>query len=226
MRSRLTQGSNEMVVEADCTDYIGSMSESLEGSMSLTFSTWRSADRESHLADFEDEATCPKASDTCDGAAVFNKITVQSVGFDEEPAPPEPIPEVEFYNITADSDMHGADFKFVLNGIGGQDLETDDRTLRISENNRAFLLDKQEDTPFWAYKHNYLGGSVSFDVDVSDVGCGCRAGVYLAAISDDDTNYFDPLDGDAKPQCSSIDLLEADIWAVQSASAPCSDGSC
>ena len=65
-----------MVVEADCTDYIGAMSNSLEGSMSLTFSTWRSADRDSHLADFEDEATCPKASNTCDGAAVFSKITV------------------------------------------------------------------------------------------------------------------------------------------------------
>ena len=226
VRSRLTQGANEMVVEAECFDYIGTMGPRLEGAMSLTFSTWRSAGRDASLADFEDKATCPKPSDSCDGAAVFSKITVQSVGFDEEPAPAEPIPEVEFKNITADSDMHGADFNFFLNGIGGQNLETEDRTLKISENNRAFLLDKQEDTPFWAYKHNYLGGSVSFDVDVSDVGCGCRAGVYLAAISDDDTNYFDPLDEGIKPQCSSIDLLEADIWAVQSASAPCSDGSC
>ena len=63
-------------------------------------------------------------------------------------------------------------------------MSTSDRTVGISENNRAFLLDKSEEDPIWTYRHDYLGGSVSFDVDVSDVGCGCRAGVYLAAVED------------------------------------------
>ena len=40
IRSRLTQGANEMVMESDCTDYITTMSDIIDGSMSLILSTW------------------------------------------------------------------------------------------------------------------------------------------------------------------------------------------
>lgn len=40
IRSRLTQGAKEMVLESDCTDYIASMTDIIDGQMSLTMSTW------------------------------------------------------------------------------------------------------------------------------------------------------------------------------------------
>mmetsp|Transcript_11879 Transcript_11879/g.15125 ORF Transcript_11879/g.15125 Transcript_11879/m.15125 type:complete len:256 (-) Transcript_11879:1506-2273(-) len=58
VRTRLTQGENEMLVEADCTDYIDSMTSKLDGSMALTASTWKSSGRDAQLANFEDSEQC------------------------------------------------------------------------------------------------------------------------------------------------------------------------
>jgi len=124
-----------------------------------------------------------------------------------------------------DSDEHGADFQFWLNGVEGQEIKTTDRTIEISENNRAFVLEKEEEIPFWAYQHKYLGGSVSFDVDISDVGCGCRAGIYLTTL-DDGACSWNPLEGGATPACSTIDLMEGSIWGIKTQSSPCADGAC
>ena len=90
VRTRLTQGSNTMEIDADCSDYISSMSKALEGDMALTFSTWRSAGRDASLANFEDAAQCPQPEATCDAATTTIKnIKVTSQGFDEEPEPKE-----------------------------------------------------------------------------------------------------------------------------------------
>jgi len=36
-----------------------------------------------------------------------------------------------------------------------------------------------------AYKHKYLGGTLKFDVNVSDVGCNCAAGVFLVTLDEE-----------------------------------------
>ena len=94
VRSTLTQDSRTLKMEADCTDYIDSMTSKLDGGMSLTFSTWRHAGRSTDLANFEDKTQCPTPKDECDGAAVFSSVKVTTKGFDEEPRP-EPTPEPE-----------------------------------------------------------------------------------------------------------------------------------
>ena len=116
------------------------------------------------------------------------------------------------------------DATLVLNGVKGQTLTTSGDSLKISENNRAFFLKDASEKVELAYKHNYLGGSISFDVDIADVGCGCTAGVYLAAI--DEKFNFKDLDEGVTPTCSSIDLMEADIWGLKTQTSACKNGVC
>lgn len=105
-------------------------------------------------------------------------------------------------------------------------LQTSDRSLEIGENNRAFILDLDDASTTWsAHYHNYLGGSVAFDVNVSDVGCGCAAGVYLTTSNDETCNWSD-YDANVTPQCTTIDLVEANMWGFRAGYMPCMDGSC
>lgn len=83
-------------------------------------------------------------------------------------------PEDPIKPFIADSSSRGADYQFWLNGLEGMYLQTSDRTIEIGEENRAFILEVDDETTTYnAHFHDYLGGSVAFDVDVSDVGCGC-----------------------------------------------------
>lgn len=67
-----------------------------------------------------------------------------------------------------------------VKGLDGQDLETDGDVVRMGYNNRAWVTDFADDeSVYWAYWHPYLGGTLSFDVDLSMVSCDCAAGIYL-----------------------------------------------
>ena len=101
----------------------------------------------------------------------------------------------------ASSDFYGKDSTYYLNGIAGQHLETDGHNIFMGENNRAFVLDTaQTDSTYWAYYEQYIGGSVQFDVDVSQVECDSVTGVYLAAL-DDDKCSWDMKDKGVVPEC-------------------------
>ena len=95
-------------------------------------------------------------------------------------------------------------------------METTDTTLRIGDENRAFILEKPEEVVREAYKHPYLGGTVTFDVDIRDVGCGCRAGVYLTTLNDNDCTWDQYTD--KVPSCSTLDLMEAHTWGFSTRS--------
>jgi len=59
-----------------------------------------------------------------------------------------------------------------------------------------------------AFKPNYLGGTLKYDVNVSDVGCNCAAGVFLVALDDDKCTmgeYASP----SRPDCPTIDIMKA-----------------
>lgn len=96
----------------------------------------------------------------------------------------------------------------------------------MHENNVAFVLDYPfDDSVFWAYNNKYQGGSLTFDVDVSSVGCGCAAGVYLTALNDDECSWNSYPVG-TKPQCPSIDVMEANSQGFVTAPHPCENGEC
>ena len=103
-------------------------------------------------------------------------------------------------------------------------METLDTTISVGDHNRAFILESAVEHVEEAYMHPYLGGTVSFDVDVSDVTCGCRAGVYLTTL-DDSACTWDPYT-DGAPRCSTLDLMEAHRSGFSSRTQACSGESC
>jgi len=126
----------------------------------------------------------------------------------------------------ANSSVVGADHQFWLNGIKGKQIATQDREIKLGEDNRAFVLKiNDESTTTSAYFHDYLGGTVQFDVDVSNVDCGCSAGVYLTTSNDKSCTWND-YGTNVTPQCTTIDLLEANRFGFKTQTMPCLSGSC
>jgi len=70
---------------------------------------------------------------------------------------------------------------------------------------------------------NSLGGSFSFDVDVSSQESGCVAGVYL--VDTDDMSCAE-VDQYGVPQCKSIDLMQANLYGFETKANPCTNGTC
>lgn len=66
---------------------------------------------------------------------------------------------------------------------------------------------------------------MTYNVDVSQVGCQCTAGLYLVSLNDE-TCSWDPKDEGVTPQCATIDIMENNIWDYASQSNPCEFGSC
>jgi len=66
------------------------------------------------------------------------------------------------------------------------------------------------------------GGSLSYDVDLSEMDCGCVAGMYLVQASD---NCIDTkMNGDSG--CQSIDVMQANKHGFNVQAHPCADGDC
>ena len=133
-------------------------------------------------------------------------------------------PEITSYPISVDGDSAGgfaAEFWGNLAGIQTTDA---DRKLTVQGNNRLYAVTsipsrpKAEWVDFTYRKLDLLNRDLSFDVDISGVGCGCNAAVYLVAMPNqpDATNaaYCDIQGPDGKA-CLEIDLLEGNTKAVQ-----------
>ena len=115
---------------------------------------------------------------------------------------------------------------YYLKGRDGKALCTDADKIEMGLDNRAFVLNEANDGSIdKAFKHNYLGGSLKFDVDVSDVGCNCAAGVFLVALDDKDCNWGDH-DSSSPPQCPRVDVMVANTAGFKTESRPCENGSC
>ena len=76
------------------------------------------------------------------------------------------------------------DVMFHIKGINQRALCTDGDQIEMGLNNRAWVL-KEENSRKSPVKPDYLGGTLRYVVDVSDVGCNCAAGVFLVAIDGD-----------------------------------------
>lgn len=75
-------------------------------------------------------------------------------------------------------------------GLPGKELTGSGDELTMGQNNRAWVLDfPNDDSVYWSYWHDYLGGSISYDIDLSAVDCACSAGIYLVQADDGDCSW-------------------------------------
>lgn len=97
----------------------------------------------------------------------------------------------------------------------------------MGHNNRAFVHDVAwDDSTDWTYKHyDFLGGSIEFDVDLSEMPCQCAAGAFLAYL-DDDMCSWDPVARGTKPECDTMSLMEANEGGFVQQHSQCESGSC
>lgn len=94
----------------------------------------------------------------------------------------------------------------------------------IMMNNSITLKDAALDGESVNYTPYLRGGAVQFDVDVSQLGCGCVTGVYAVKASSYCTNE-ENITTD-RPMCKSIDLMEANPFGFHTQVNPCSNGTC
>jgi len=61
---------------------------------------------------------------------------------------------------------------------------------------------------------------LSFDVNVSDVGCNCAAGVFLVALDGDKCTEGEYDESTGQPECPTIDVMKANKLGFQTAASP------
>jgi hypothetical protein len=140
-------------------------------------------------------------------------------------------PKLTAHRVSIDGDRTGgfvSEFWGNVHGIVG-----DGDALVVTGNNRLYSISSipSRSEPEWVdfrYKKlSLLNRALVFDVDLSGVGCGCNAAVYLVAMpeqpTDTDAAYCD-IQGEAadleggprRHTCLEIDLVEGNIKALQS----------
>lgn len=84
-------------------------------------------------------------------------------------------------------------------------------------NNRMYLANSDSLDPNDYFKVNLLGGSMEFDVDLSDSGCGCVAALYtiLMPAKDNNSDPFKYCDANqvGGHWCPEFDIMEANKHA-------------
>jgi hypothetical protein len=106
-------------------------------------------------------------------------------------------------------------------------------TINMPYNNGGTLLTSTPLTPDAFYRPNLLGGSVEFDVNLSATVCGCVEAFYLVSAPGKDSsgNYWDAngwgyyyCDANAANNsnlCPEFDIMEANIYAMQTTPHSC-----
>ena len=236
-----------MTLEKDCQGYLEAISDAIEGKMGFGFSNWDN--RDGSMANFECAETCPSPASSCDSSiSMISDFRVETWGYTED----KPDNNDDNDNDDDDGGNDGDDgdedesfepammhafiayaedfeedtYEFYVRGLDGRDLTTQDRAITMGSNNRAFILDfPYDDTCYWAYEHFFLGGSMSYDVDVSQVSCDRAAGLFLVQMDDEDCSWF-PQPSDYVPQCASLDVMTANKHGFAIEAHPCEFGQC
>ena len=100
---------------------------------------------------------------------------------------------------------------------------TDRSSVTISTNNHFTIKRNAWDGHDFAAKYLLRGGSVEYDVDLSQMDCGCVAGLYLVQ----DNEWCDPEAAqNGAPQCASIDVMQANKAGFNVSANPCANGTC
>lgn len=97
-----------------------------------------------------------------------------------------------------------------------------DSTMVIPTNARGYLSKTASIDPTGFYRPNLLGGSVEYDVDLSQSNCGCIAAFYLVSMPGKDSNgnywntdgyYYSDANQVDGNYCPEFDIMEANTWS-------------
>ena len=109
-------------------------------------------------------------------------------------------------------------------GTGGDKIE-------IPYGGRLYLSDSYSLDPTKFFKPNFLGATVEYDVDLSQLECNCVAALYLVSMpgkkSDgsydpsEDKHYYCDANEVSGVFCPEFDIMEANTWAFRSTPHPC-----
>ena len=102
-------------------------------------------------------------------------------------------------------------------------------TMDIPHNGRSYLATSDSIDPDNFYGLNMLGGSIAYDVDLSQSGCSCNAALYLTSMPglDEDghtspeNGYYCDAAGYGGIACPDFDIMEANTYAWQTTPHKC-----
>lgn len=105
------------------------------------------------------------------------------------------------------------------------EAETDGAELGFDYNNRMYLSTQQEFDKTKYFTPNMLGGSVEYDVNLSEVGCGCVAALYTVLMPSVDENVdpFGYCDANriGGHWCPEFDVMEANMYSFHTTAHKC-----
>lgn len=114
-----------------------------------------------------------------------------------------------------------------VKGIDNHDLRVENNRIWLGDNNRSWIHEKNSTTTElpYPYYHDYMAGTLQVTVDLSEVECSCATGLYLVDTSMPgcDSNS---IDGAEAPQCSRIELMEANKYGFSTALSVCDSSDC
>jgi len=141
---------------------------------------------------------------------------------DPEPAP-APTPSGQFPALKVDVDGQIQDLYVVH--PEWSDATTNESNLSYDYNNRMYLSTVDAVDPSSYFRANLLGGGISFNVDLSQVGCNCLTALYTVLMPAVD-NMSDPFKYCDANQvgghwCPEFDMMEANKWAFRATGHKC-----
>lgn len=128
LRTRISQGGSEMVMEADCRDYLQGLSINIEGGMGIAIANYANLD---FSEDFEDdfgqtpEPDCDTAISMIANLQVHQMYYTEDMPDPEPPTPEPPAPEpAAFEQFIGYTDYYGGYIWMYVKGLDGRSLTT------------------------------------------------------------------------------------------------------
>jgi len=134
------------------------------------------------------------------------------------------IPDDSYPSLTVQ--VNGVDTTlFVQYPKAWSSATTEGSELSFDYNNRLYLSTVQEVDTSKYFKPNMLGGSLEYDVDLSEVGCGCVTALYsilMPAVdnTDDEFKYCDANQVGGH-WCPEFDIMEANKYVFRATGHKC-----
>jgi len=201
-----------------CTEYLTEMSEDIQ-KMVIVISNWGS-----YSLNWLQHGVCSGGCDPSTTLSVFNNIKINTRPIPEpEPIPFVPVPET-FPTLSINIDGLERTL-YVLHPIWSEGVDTSDYSLNFGFNNRMYLGTVNEVVPSKYFKINMLGAILTYDVNLSKVGCGCVSSLYLARMPRE-VNVYDPFRYcDANKNegyyCPEFDIMQANKYSFRATGHRC-----
>ena len=153
--------------------------------------------------------SCSRSSATYSSITWSSDSSIEDVSQYEENESQNTPATFEPFNAVID----GSETTLHAKGQDGRTLTTDGQSqLTIGYDNSALVWNVTDDsTVANAYSHNFFGGTLKLDADVSQVGCGCQSGISLVHLNDQSCTLADIELG----TCSTIELFRANSNGVR-----------